>query len=102
MTEASTGTSVPVTDKMVETAARAIDHAYNPERHPILAAMFGDYARAALEAAAPLIAAATLRDAADWRDDMARGHRESAYLGAGRDLISRLRARADRIEKEGL
>ena len=102
MTEASTGTSVPVTDKMVETAARAIDHAYNPERHPILAAMFGDYARAALEAAAPLIAAATLRDAADWLDDMARGHRESAYLGAGRDLISRLRARADQIEKEGL
>ena len=89
-----------VTDEMVEAAARAIDHAYNPERHPILAAMFGDYARAALEAAAPAIAATALRDAADWLDDMARGHRESAYLGAGRDFISRLRARAAWIEKE--
>ena len=29
-----------ITDEMVETAARAMDHAYNPERHPILAAMF--------------------------------------------------------------
>lgn len=55
-----------------------------------------------IEAAAPHIAATALRDAADWLDDMARGHRESAYLGAGRDLISRLRARADQIEKEGL
>ena len=50
-----------VTDEMVEAAARAMDRAYNPERAPILAAMFRDYARAALEAAAPLIAAATLR-----------------------------------------
>ena len=57
-------------------------------------------AAAILEAVAPLIAAAALRDAADWLDDMARGHRESAYLGAGRDLISRLRARADQIKKE--
>ena len=46
-----------VTDEMVETAARAMDHAYNPDRAPILAAMFRDYARAALEAVAPLIAA---------------------------------------------
>lgn len=53
-----------------------------------------------VEAAAPPIAAATLRDAADWLDDMARGHRETAYLGAGRDLISRLRARADELEAD--
>ena len=46
-----------ITDEMVETAARAMDHAYNPDRAPILAAMFRDYARAALDAAAPLIAA---------------------------------------------
>lgn len=91
-----------VTDEAVEAASRAMDAGFNPDRYPILAAMFGDYARAALEAAAPAIAAAALRDAADWLDDMARGHRESAYLGAGRDLISRLRARADQIEKEGL
>ena len=89
-----------VTDEMVETAARAMDCAYNPERAPVLAAMLHDYARAALDAAAPLIAAATLRDAADWLDDMARGHRESAYLGAGRDLISRLRTRADELEAD--
>ena len=89
-----------VTDEMVETAARAMDHAYNPDRAPILAAMFRDYALAALEAAAPLIAAAALRDAADWLDDMARGYRESAYLSAGRALTSRLRARADQVELE--
>ena len=56
--------------------------------------------RAALEAAAPTIAGTALREAADWLDDMSRGHRETAYLGAGRDLVSRLRARAERIEKE--
>ena len=38
-----------ITDAMVETAARAMDHAYNPERAPVLAAMFRDYARAALK-----------------------------------------------------
>ena len=57
-------------------------------------------ARAALTAAAPQIAAQALRDAAAWLDDMARGHRESAYLGAGRDLIARLRARADQMEAD--
>ena len=109
MTETPTGTLVLVTDEMVETAARAY-HEAAPE------AVAGSWAvstprihergrvraRAALEAAAPQIAAATLRDAADWLDDMARGHRESAYLGAGRDLISRLRARADQVEQEAL
>ena len=54
-----------VTDEMVETAARAIDHAYNPEGAPVLAAMFRDYARAALEAAAPQIAVAALHHVAD-------------------------------------
>ena len=65
MTETPTGTLVLVTDEMVESAARAIDHAYNPDRAPILAAMFRDYARAALEAAAPQIAATALRQFAD-------------------------------------
>ena len=87
-----------VTDEMVEIAAQAMDRAYNAERHPVLAAMFRDYARAVLDAAAPQIAATALRDAADWLDDMARGHRETAYLSAGRDLISRLRARANELE----
>ena len=97
-----------VTDEMAEAAARAL-HAetccpcdLNGCDYP--SDLEGERAVAltVLTAAAPLIAAATLRDAADWLDDMARGHRESAYLGAGRDLISRLRARADQIEKEGL
>ena len=96
-----------ITDEMVEAAARAY-HEAAPE------AVAGSWdvstpriherglvrARAALDAAAPAIAATALRDAADWLDDMARGHRETAYLGAGRDLISRLRARAkDLVEQ---
>ena len=44
-----------ITDEMVEVAAQAMDRAYNPERAPVLAAMFRDYARAALEAVAPLM-----------------------------------------------
>ena len=47
-----------VTDEMVEAAAQATDRAYNPERAPVLAAMFRDYARAALEAVILAIAAA--------------------------------------------
>ena len=85
-----------VTDEMVETAARAIDHAYNPERHPILAAMFRDYARAALETVAPLIAAAALRRAIDAADeafaqeDVAMTQWGNGYIGgqgAALDLI---------------
>ena len=95
-----------VTDEMVETAARAEwdvvwgDVIGWDESDPKSREMFSRGIRPALEAVAPLIAATALRDAADWLDDMARGHRESAYLGAGRDLISRLRARADQIERE--
>ena len=93
-----------ITDAMVETAARAernvvwgdvIDW---DEADPKSREMFSRGIRPALEAAAPHIAAAALRDAADWLDDMARGHRESAQLGAGRALISRLRARANELE----
>ena len=58
-----------ITDEMVEAAARAVDHAYNPDRAPILAAMFRDYARAALEAAAPLIAAAARAETPDATDE---------------------------------
>lgn len=90
-----------ITDGMVESAARAIDQAYNPERHPILAAMFRDYARAALNAAAPMIAAATLRDAA--RRELAAWDSicmSSDWDDAVVDVCDSLRARADRIEKE--
>ena len=92
-----------VTDEMVEAAHAVIDReigAECPTPSECAACDAQQAATAILEAVAPLIAAAALRDAADWLDDMARGHRESAYLGAGRDIISRLRARADRIEKE--
>ena len=97
MTETSTGTNVPVTDEMVETAARAMDHAYNPDRTPILAAMFRDYARAALDAAAPLIAADALREAANELD----GNEGEISMPVGLIAVA-LRARADQIEKEGL
>ena len=99
-----------VTDEMVETAARAIDHAYNPERHPILAAMFGDYARAALEAVAPLIAAQALRDAADaWQwggwstitEPAKRPEQVPRVLGIANAATDWIRARADQIAKEG-
>lgn len=90
-----------VTDEMVETAARAIDHAYNPGRAPILAAMFRDYARAALEAAAPAIAAATLRDAA--RRELAAWDgicMSSDWDDAVVDVCDSLRARADEMEAD--
>ena len=90
-----------VTDEMVETAARAIDHAYNPDRAPILAAMFRDYALAALEAAAPQIAAAALREAAD--REMAAWESvpmSPDWMEAIESVCETLRARADRIKKE--
>ena len=94
-----------VTDEMVETAHSIIDReigAECPTPSDCAACDAQQATTAILEAVAPLIAEAALRDAADWLDDMARGHRESAYLNAGRDLISRLRARADWIKKEGM
>ena len=90
-----------ITDEMVETAARAVDHAYNPERAPILAAMFRDYALAALEAAAPQIAAAALREAAD--REMAAWESvpmSPDWMEAIESVCETLRARADRIKKE--
>ena len=75
MTETSTGASVPVTDEMVETAARAI---WNHSAREIDGCPLWDgrlpsnirysirsNARAALEAAAPLIAAAALQPIRD-------------------------------------
>ena len=84
-----------VTDEMVEIAAQAMDRAYNAERHPVLAAMFRDYARAVLDAAAPQIAAEALRKAADALDS--NGGEISMPVGL---IAVALRARADRIEKE--
>ena len=38
-------------DEAVEAMAEAMDTAYNPDRYPIMAAMFRDYADAGLDAA---------------------------------------------------
>ena len=40
-------------DETIETAARALDDAWNPDRYPVLAAMFRDYAQTALDAVLP-------------------------------------------------
>lgn len=49
----------PLPERMIEAAAQAMDENYNPDRYPVLSAMFSDYARVALEAAAPFILAQT-------------------------------------------
>ena len=54
-----------VTDEAVESAARALDENFNPDRYPVMAAMFSDYARTALEAAAPFIATQALQPIRD-------------------------------------
>ena len=105
--------SARITPDIIETAARAEWESYAPTLdggpwedlteaqreawregiEPVLAA--------ALPLVTPAIKAEAIREAADWLDDMARGYRKSAYLGAGRDLISRLRARAkDLVEQQ--
>ena len=103
-----------VTDEMVEAAARAEWDHYKPDLDggpwegltEAQRASWREGVDVALAAAIPLVTPAikarALREAADWLDDMARGHRESAYLGAGRDLISRLRARANELEAGSL
>ena len=40
-----------LSDDAVERAARALDENFNPDKYPILAAMFRDYAKTALTAA---------------------------------------------------
>ena len=94
-------TKMPVTPDALYAAHKALDEKYGGHcAMPSTCFVCDTHASADLivEAAAPAIAAQALRDAADWLDDMARGHRETAYLGAGRDLIARLRARADDLE----
>ena len=96
-----------ITDEMVETAARAAYNSrsggYNLWAHATRCEeeQYLEDARAALEAAAPQIAATALRDAAD---------RELAawesvpmspdWMEAIESVCETLRARADQIEKE--
>ena len=97
-----------VTDEMVETAAR-VYHEAVPEAvagswdvsTPRIQERGRARARAALDAAAPMIAAATLRDAA--RRELAAWDgicMSSDWDDAVVDVCDSLRARADRIEKE--
>lgn len=78
-----------VPDKAVEAAARALPDAlpspWDPEWNEKVA-------RAALEAAAPFIAAEALREAAE--DDFYDGDADRPMVGYGR-----MQARADRIER---
>ena len=99
-----------VTDEAVEAAARAewrVDFALTPwvSGPEDVRDYYRDTARAALEAAAPLIAAQALRDAADgyqtggWADDLpAGGSRPALILGMSQRAVAWLRARADQIE----
>lgn len=47
----ATKADTTVTDEMVDRAASELDQNFNPDRCPVMAAMFRDYARTAIEAA---------------------------------------------------
>ena len=51
-------------DEAVEAMAEAMDTAYNPDRYPIMAAMFRDYADAGLDAALAVLQPTVPNDAA--------------------------------------
>ena len=91
-----------VTDAMVESAARATYEARGltcwDEEGPAYLNWYREDARAALEAAAPTIAATALRDAAD---AYASGRLTGAFLSRDDYARAWLRARADQSEKEG-
>lgn len=76
---------------LIEQAAKAMADDWNPDRDPILSAMFRDYAATAIAAVAPFIAAQVLRDAAG--SSIPRG-------ALARETRSWLRDRADQIEEE--
>ena len=94
-----------ITDDMVETAARAMyeDHGLTcwDEEGQADLNWYREDARAALEAVAPTIAAAALRDAADremaaWEPVLM----SPDWVEAIESVCETLRARADQIEKE--
>ena len=55
-------------DETIETAAHALDTAWNPERYPVLTAMFRDYAQTALAAVLPKLLAKA------WDEGFQAGH----------------------------
>lgn len=55
-------------DEAVEAWAAAVDAAYNPDRYPIMAAMFRDYSDAGLDAALAVLAPTVLNEVNVLRD----------------------------------
>ena len=107
MTETSTGTNVPVTDEMVETAARAMwERLYREESWSeiYLASAYLRDARAALTAAAPAIAAAALRRAIDAaeeafaREDIPMTQWGNGYIDGQGAALDSIRNYADELE----
>ena len=89
------------TDPTVQAVAEALDKNFNPDRYPVMAAMFMDYAVAAVAAARPLIEAQALRDAADALN--ANDPAGDAVFWDGRYyqfVADWLRDRADQIEAD--
>jgi hypothetical protein len=100
-----------ITDEMVEAAADAIADAYDALTQDDIRSMAQIEARAALEAAAPLIAGRALRGAAERLHERTDGvHREGTkgwperhrevYALAINEASDALKADADRIEGE--
>ena len=55
-------------EEAIEAWAAAVDAAYNPDRYPIMAAMFRDYADAGLDAALAVLAPTVLNEVTVLRD----------------------------------
>jgi len=64
-----------LTDEMVEKAATALADDWNPERGPVLAAMFRDYAQTALSAVLPGIIRQA--KAEGWDEGYTAGHEDA-------------------------
>ena len=120
MTETSTGksagTNVPVADEMVETAAAAIWNRsareidgcppWGGRMPPNMRHSIRSDARAALEAAAPAIAAAALRHAIDAADeafaqeDIAMTQWGNGYIDGQGAALDSIRSYADEMEAD--
>ncbi len=93
----------PIDPAIVEKAAKAMADDWNPERDPILTAMFCDYAQTALEAVAADLRAEgaerALREAADEIEGLyfGGGSVGSANSWGAKQAAKRLRNRADQI-----
>lgn len=82
---------------LVEKAARAMADDWNPDRDPILTAMFRDYAASALAAVLPEIQAQALEAAVEHLAEVEADLDESAGLTSAMGHLGRL---ADRTRSE--